>query len=97
MSLLGATWEAPVAKVEKRLLSWKGRQLTFQGKATVINTLALSQIWHLCHVFSIPEWAKKRIIKATWVFSGWVPASWLPVLPFACPKVKGASGSSTLT
>ena len=63
-----ATWEAPVAKVEKRLSSWKGRQLTYQGKATVINSLALSQIWHLCHVFTIPEWAKKRITKATWVF-----------------------------
>ena len=63
-----ATWEAPVAKVEKRLSSWKGRQLTYQGKATVINSLALSQIWHLCHIFTIPEWAKKRITKATWVF-----------------------------
>jgi hypothetical protein len=63
-----ATWEAPVAKVEKRLSSWKGRQLTYQGKATVINTLALSQIWHLCHVFPIPEWAKKRIVRATWGF-----------------------------
>jgi hypothetical protein len=50
----GATSEAPVAKVEKRFLSWKGRQLTFEGKATVISTLALSQIWHLCHVFTIP-------------------------------------------
>lgn len=63
-----ATWEAPVAKMEKRLASWKGRQLTFQGKATVINSLALSQIWHLCHSFVIPDWAVKRIRKAVWGF-----------------------------
>ena len=44
------TWEPPVAKLEQRLSAWKGRQLTLQGKTTVINTLALSQIWHLCHV-----------------------------------------------
>jgi hypothetical protein len=42
-----STWEPPVAKLEKRLSSLQGRQLTFQGKTTVINTLALSQIWHL--------------------------------------------------
>ena len=63
-----STWEPPVAKLEKRLSSWQGRQLTFQGKTTVINTLALSQIWHLCHVFVIPEWAVKSIKKAVWGF-----------------------------
>ena len=78
LSLLGATisagdyststWEPPVAKLEKRLSAWKGRQLTFQGKTTVINTLALSQLWHLCHVFVVPEWAVKRIKKAVWGF-----------------------------
>ena len=37
-----STWEPPVAKVEQRLSSWKGCQLTYQGKAIVINMLALS-------------------------------------------------------
>jgi hypothetical protein len=39
-----------------------------QGKTTIINVLALSQIWHLCHVFAIPAWASKRITKALWSF-----------------------------
>ena len=63
-----ATWEPPVVKLELRLSAWKGRQLTFQGKATVINSLAISQIWHLCHVFIIPDWAIKRIKNAVWGF-----------------------------
>ncbi len=63
-----STWEPPVAKLEQRVSSWKGRQLTYQGKATVINTLALSQLWHLCHVFVIPGWAIRRIKKALWGF-----------------------------
>ena len=62
------TWEPAIAKLEKRLTAWSGRQLSFQGKTVVINTLALSQIWHLCHVFKIPSWAEKRVNKAIWSF-----------------------------
>ena len=42
-----------VVKVEKRLASWKVRSLSYQGKALILNALALSQIWNLCAVFSI--------------------------------------------
>ena len=62
------TWEPAIVKLEKRLTAWSGRQLSFQGKTVVINTLALSQIWHLCHVFNIPSWAEKRINRAIWSF-----------------------------
>lgn len=58
------TWEPAVAKLEKRLSDWSGCKLSFQGKATIINTLALSQIWHLCHIFPVPKRAAKRINKA---------------------------------
>ena len=61
-------WEPAIVKLEKRLTAWSGRQLSFQGKTVVINTLALSQIWHLCHVFNIPSWAEKRINRAIWSF-----------------------------
>ena len=63
-----ATWLGPVEKLEHRLSSWKGRNLSYQGKATVINSLALSQIWHLCHVFPFPDWAVVRVKKAVWSF-----------------------------
>ena len=62
------TWKLAVAKLEARLSAWSGRSLSFQGKAVVINTLALSQIWHLCRVFPIPRWASKRITTAVWSF-----------------------------
>ena len=62
------TWEPAVSKLETRLSAWSGRSLSYQGKAVVINTLALSQIWHLCHVFPIPRWASTRITKAVWTF-----------------------------
>ena len=56
------------AKLEKRLSDRSGRKLSFQGKTIIINTLALSHIWHLCHVFPVPNWAVKRINKAVWSF-----------------------------
>ena len=62
------TWEPAVAKLEARLSAWSRQSLSFQGKTVVINTLALSQIWHLCHVFPIPRWASTRITKAVWSF-----------------------------
>jgi hypothetical protein len=86
------TWEKPVAKLEHRLSSWQGRQLSLQGKATVINVLALSQIWHLCHVFPIPEWANKRITKAVWSFF-WSGNKDLVARATVClPKSQGGFG-----
>ena len=87
-----ATWTKPVAKLEQRLAAWRGRRLTFQGKATIINVLALSQIWHLCHVFPIPEWAEKRITRAVWSFF-WSGKRDLVARSTVClPKSQGGFG-----
>ena len=86
------TWEPAVAKLEKRLSDWSGRRLSFQGKTTVINTLALSQIWHLCHIFPVPQWAVKRINKAVWSFF-WSGKRDLVKRTVVClPKSKGGFG-----
>ena len=60
--------EPRIEKVEKRLSSWRGRSLSYQGRALVINALALSQIWHLCAVFVLPGWVAARLDKAIWPF-----------------------------
>ena len=62
------TWQPAVLKLERRLAAWSGRKLSFQGKLVIINTLALYQIWHLCHIFAVSRWAEKRINKAVWIF-----------------------------
>ena len=54
-----ATWEPAVSKLESRLAAWSGRKLSFRSKSVIINTLAPSQLWHLCHVFPVPKWAEK--------------------------------------
>jgi hypothetical protein len=86
------TFEPAVVKLEKRLSDWSGRKLSFQGKATIINSLALSQIWHLCHVFPVPKWAVKRINKAVWSFF-WSGKRDLVKRKVVClPKSKGGFG-----
>ena len=86
------TWEPATAKLEKRLSDWSGRKLSFQGKATIINSLALSQLWHLCHVFPVPKWAAKRINKAVWSFF-WSGKRDLVARKAVClPKSKGGFG-----
>jgi hypothetical protein len=60
------TWEKPVTKLEACLV-WSSSLLTGQY-TTIINVLALSQIWHLCHIFPIPAWASKRILTAFWSY-----------------------------
>ena len=62
------TWEPALSNLESRLSAWAGRQLSFQGKIVIINSLALSQVWHLCHIFPMPGWAGKRILTAVWNF-----------------------------
>jgi hypothetical protein len=86
------TWEKPVAKLESRLSAWSGRSLSLQGKTTIINVLALSQIWHLCHIFAIPAWASKRIKKALWSFL-WSGKKDLVAHSTVClPKSRGGFG-----
>ena len=40
-------WGPRVCAVEKTLPSWRQRNLSFRGKALVINALALSRIWYV--------------------------------------------------
>ena len=86
------TWDPVVSKLESRLSAWSGRKLSFQGKTTVINMLALSQVWHLCHVFPVPGWVIKRINKALWPFF-WSGKRDLVARKVVClPKTKGGFG-----
>ena len=40
-------WGPRICAVEKTLLSWPQRSLSFRGKALVINAFALSRIWYV--------------------------------------------------
>ena len=49
-------WDPRIQSLKNLLLSWRQRSLTFQGKALVINALALSGLWYLGSVLRPPDW-----------------------------------------
>ena len=53
-------WNFRVEKLAKRLESWKFENLSLKGKSMVINTLALSALWHTGSVVPLPAWAEKK-------------------------------------
>ena len=54
-------WDPRIQALKNLLSSWRQRSLTFQGKALVINALALSGLWYLGTVMCPPEWVISEI------------------------------------
>ena len=52
----------------KTLDLWKSRDLTFRGKAVVVNQLASSALWYTASVFPILQWAVKQLNEKLWHF-----------------------------
>ena len=42
--------------VENALNSWRQRSLSYQGKALLINALALSRVWYVSSLIHVPQW-----------------------------------------
>ena len=66
------TWEPRVEQVEKRLASWRGRSLSYQGRALVIKMLSPCRRFGICVPFSLcqaglpPELTKLAIWRFFW-------------------------------
>ena len=61
-------WRSRIDAVERRLKSWHCRTLPYSGKATVINALALSQIWYVASLVFLPSWARAALNTLICVF-----------------------------
>ena len=49
-------WRPRIAAVENCLKVLRLRRLSFRGRAIVINALALSCIWYVASLISMPDW-----------------------------------------
>ena len=63
-----ANWLPRLETVEKCLASWKGRALSFSGKAVVLNALALFRIWYVASLVHLPPWVLTRLNSAIFNF-----------------------------
>ena len=59
-----------ICAVEKTLLSWRQRNLSFRGKALVINALALSRIWYVASLVHMRPWVL-RILNSLIFYFFW--------------------------
>ena len=56
-----ANWRPRIAAIENVLSSWRQRQLSFRGRALVINALALSRVWCVASLVHMAAWALKEL------------------------------------
>lgn len=63
-------WDPRIQALKNLLSSWRQRSLTLQGKALVINALALSGLWYLGSVMCPPDWVISKINTEIFSFFG---------------------------
>ena len=61
-------WEDRLHKLEPRVESWKRRSLSLLGKALVINTVFLSQLFYVAPVYPLPASIERTINKIIFPF-----------------------------
>ena len=71
------SWQAPIEQFNSVFASWTSRQLSFQGRALVTNTLGLSIFWYLSSFLSMPDSTVSRINSRAYSFIWNKKREWL--------------------
>ena len=58
---LSLNWKDKIKNIKCILNMWLQRNLSIQGRCTVISSLLMSRLWYTLSVFPIPDWAIKEI------------------------------------
>ena len=61
-------WESKIQKINNIVDAWRHRDLSFNGKAFVINGILTSTLWYNATSLSLPSWAVTRIGQAVYRF-----------------------------
>ena len=61
-------WESKIQKINNVVDAWRCRDLSFKGKASVINGLLTSTLWYNATSLSLPSWALTRIEQSVYRF-----------------------------
>lgn len=54
-------WDIKIQKIENITAAWRHRELSFKGKALVINGLLTSTLWYNATTLPVPPWAITKI------------------------------------
>ena len=61
-------WRPRITAVANTLSSWRQRVLSFQGRALVINALALSRVWYVASLIRMPPWVHGELTRLVFKF-----------------------------
>jgi hypothetical protein len=61
-------WEAKIQKINNIIAAWRHRELSYKGKALVINGLLASTLWYHATSLPMPAWAVSQIEQSLYDF-----------------------------
>lgn len=61
-------WEAKIQKINNIIAAWRHRDLSYKGKALVINGLLTSTLWYNATSLPVPSWAIAQIEESIYNF-----------------------------
>ena len=69
VSVESDNWRAKLDKLELVLNLWKQRDLSFLGRALIVNVLGASRFYHVAKIISPPNWVCERFNRLVWPFT----------------------------
>ena len=85
-------WEPRISKLDKCLLGWKNRSLSFIGKVLVLNILGLSKLFFVASVLAPPRWVYDRLNQIVWPFLWGSRMETVARRSLICPVADGGLG-----
>ena len=67
-SVESENWRTKLDKLESVLNLWKQRELSFLGRALLVNVLGASRLYHVAKIISPPKWVCERFNHLVWNF-----------------------------
>ena len=61
-------WKSKLDKLSSVLGLWSRRDLSFLGRAMIVNVLGASHLWHVAKFLPPPSWVTKRYDSIVWPF-----------------------------
>ena len=61
-------WDAKIQRINNIIGAWRHRELSFKGRALLINSLLTSTLWYNVTSLSVPSWVISQIEQAVYGF-----------------------------
>ena len=61
-------WKPKLDKLSSVLGLWSQRDLSFIGRAMIVNVLGASRLWHVAKILPPPSWVSERFNSIVWPF-----------------------------